>query len=119
MTKRPLGCIPREGQGQRTPKDVCTIMYSPALASSPQVNPLPRFAGDWITAWIDLHDDTGLLHVGAGPREWVLEALAPHKLFKAMAGRGPLEVEFNPELLVLLVPGAHKLVGSSFFRLRS
>lgn len=94
-------------------------MYNPTLASSPQTNPLTRFAGDWITAWIEVHDDTGLLHVGAGPREWVLEALAPHKLFKAMAGHGPLEVEFNPELLVVLLPGAHKLVGSSFFRLHS
>lgn len=94
-------------------------MYSPTLISSPARNPLPRFAGDWITAWLHLDAETGLLHVGAGPDEWVLEALAPHRLSSALQGRGPVEVQFNPELLVLLLPGAHELVGSSFFRLRA
>lgn len=94
-------------------------MYSPTLATPSTTNPLPRFSGDWITAWIDLDNDTGLLHVGAGPDEWVLEALAPHKLSAALAGRGPVEVQFNPELLVVLLPGAHELVGNSFFRLRA
>lgn len=94
-------------------------MYSPTLISSPTRNPLPRFAGDWITAWLDLDAETGLVHVGAGPDEWVLEALAPHKLSAALEGRDPVEVQFNPELLVLLLPGAHELVGSSFFRLRA
>lgn len=94
-------------------------MYSPTLTSSPTQNPLPRFTGDWITAWLDLDAETDLLHVGAGPHEWVLEALAPHKLSAALEGRGPVEVQFNPELLVALLPGAHELVGSSFFRLRA
>lgn len=94
-------------------------MYSPALATASPANPLPRFAGDWITAWLEIDHDTGLLHVGSGPDDRVLEALAPHKLAAALAGRGPVEVQFNPELLVVLVPGAHELVGSSFFRLRT
>ena len=94
-------------------------MYSPTLTSSPSENTLPRFTGDWITAWLDLDAETGLVHVGAGPDEWVLEALAPHKLSAAVEGRGPVEVQLNPELLVLLLPGAHALVGSSFFRLRA
>ena len=93
-------------------------MYSPTLASSPAKNPLPRFIGDWIAAWLRLDTQTGLLHVGAGPEQWVLEALAPHQLAAALNGRGPVEVQFNPELLVVLLPGAHELVGSSFFRLR-
>jgi hypothetical protein len=94
-------------------------MYSRTLTTAPAKNPLPRFAGDWITAWLHLDAHTDLLHVGAGPHEWVLEALAPQKLSAALAGRGPVEVQFNPELLVLLLPGAHELVGSSFFRLRA
>lgn len=94
-------------------------MYSPTLAPSSPTNPLPRFSGDWITAWLRIDSDTGLLFVGAGPEEWVLEALAPHKLSAAVDGRGPVEVQFNPELLVVLLPGAHELVGDSFFRLRA
>ncbi|MFL4473697.1 hypothetical protein ACIPVK_06865 [Paeniglutamicibacter sp. MACA_103] len=94
-------------------------MYSPTLTSSPTANPLPRFAGDWITAWLNLDAETDLLHVGAGPDEWLLEALAPHKLSAALEGHGPVEGQFNPELLVVLLPGAHELVGSSFFRLRA
>lgn len=92
-------------------------MYSPTLTTVSPSSLLPRFAGDWITAWLDLDRDTGLLHIGAGPTEWVLEAYAPHKLTDALAGRGPVEIQFNPELLVVLLPGAHQLVGSSFFRL--
>ena len=94
-------------------------MYSPTVATASPANPLPRFSGDWITAWLDIDNDNSLLHVGAGPDEWVLEALAPHKLSAALAGRGPVEVQFNPELLVVLLPGAHELVGNSFFRLRA
>ncbi|MDO2933432.1 hypothetical protein [Paeniglutamicibacter sulfureus] len=94
-------------------------MYGPTLTSAPTDNPLPRFTGDWIAAWLHLDADTDLLHIGAGPDEWVLEALAPRKLSAALVGRGPVEVQFNPELLVLLLPGAHELVGSSFFRLRA
>jgi hypothetical protein len=94
-------------------------MYSPSLATASPANPLPRFAGDWITAWLDIDNDTSLLHVGSGPGEWVLEALAPQRLSAALDGRGPVEVQFNPELLVVLVPGAHELVGDSFFRLRA
>ena len=94
-------------------------MYSPTLATASPTNPLPRFSGDWITAWLDIDNDTSLLHVGAGPEEWVLEALAPDKLSAVLEGRGPVEVQFNPELLVVLLPGAHQLVGDSFFRLRA
>lgn len=94
-------------------------MYSPTLTAQPTENLVPRFAGDWISAWINRDADTGLLHVGSGPHEWVLEALAPQKLTEALTGRGPVEVQFNPELFVVLVPGAHALVGNSFFKLRT
>ncbi len=61
---------------------------------------------------------TGLLQIGAGPSEWLLQAVAPEKLAAALEGRGPTEVQFNPELLVLLLPGAFTAAGTSFFRLR-
>ena len=93
-------------------------MYSPALNTTPS-NPLPRFAGDWITAWVTLDQVSGLLHIGAGPEEWLLEAMAPDKLAAALKSSGVIEAEFNPELRVLMIPGAHEQAGSSFFRLRS
>lgn len=87
---------------------------APAAAA----NPLPRFAGDWISAWLDFDPGTGLLQLGAGPNEWLLEALSPDKLAAALDGRGPAEVQFNPELRVLLLPGGYESAGTSFFRLR-
>ena len=87
-------------------------------APATSANPLPRFAGDWITAWLDHDPGTGLLQLGAGPSEWLLQAVAPEKLAAALEGRCPVEVQFNPELLVLLLPGAFSSAGTSFFRLR-
>ncbi len=87
-------------------------------APETSTNPLPRFAGDWITAWLDFDPATGLLQIGAGPSEWLLQSVAPEKLAAALEGRGPTEVQFNPELLVLLLPGAFAAAGTSFFRLR-
>lgn len=92
-------------------------MYSPTLSTA-SLNPLPRFAGDWITAWVTLDPVSGLLHIGAGPEEWLLEAMAPDKIAAALKASGAIEAEFNPELLVLMIPGAHEQAGSSFFRLR-
>ncbi|WP_146111944.1 hypothetical protein [Arthrobacter sp. MYb227] len=92
-------------------------MYSPTI-NTISANPLPRFTGDWITAWINLDPTSGLLHIGAGPEEWLLEAIAPDKLEAALRSSGASEAEFNPELLVLMIPGAHEQAGSSFFRLR-
>lgn len=93
-------------------------MYSPTLNTA-SLTPLPRFSGDWITAWVSLDPASGLLHVGAGPEEWLLEAVAPHKLAAILDSAEAIEAEFNPELLVVMIPGAHEQAGSSFFRLRA
>ena len=92
-------------------------MYSPTI-NAISANPLPRFTGDWITAWVTLDQVSGLLYIGAGPEEWLLEAMAPDKLAAAVKSSVALEAQFNPELLVLMIPGAHEQAGSSFFRLR-
>ncbi|MFF5794448.1 hypothetical protein ACFY5D_20590 [Paeniglutamicibacter sp. NPDC012692] len=94
------------------------MSHNTYAAPATTANPLPRFAGDWITAWLDYDPGTGLLQLGAGPSEWLLEALAPEKLASALDGRGPTEVQFNPELSILLLPGAFTAAGTSFFRLR-
>lgn len=82
-------------------------------------NPLPRFGGDWISAWLHFDLSTGLLHVGAGPHDWILEPVDPEKLRVALDSNRPVIGQFNPDLKIALVPGAHQITGTSFFRLRS
>ncbi|GAA1415990.1 hypothetical protein AUR04nite_29700 [Glutamicibacter uratoxydans] len=113
-----------------------TLSTSPLLAAA---NPLPRFANDWISAWLQFDQSSNLLHIGAGPREWLLEPVEPAKIASVLGsgeqllgsgeqllgsgeqllGSGEqLLGEFNPGLKIALVPGAHQVAGTSFFRLR-
>ncbi|ALQ32053.1 hypothetical protein AA310_03100 [Arthrobacter sp. YC-RL1] len=90
------------------------------LAAKPlTANPLPRFANDWISAWLQLDGGTGLLHIGAGPREWILEPLDPTALGAAVDPGTQIVGQFNPDLKIALIPGSHLVAGSSFFRLRA
>ncbi len=93
--------------------------YAGSLETSDLINPLPRFANDWISAWLQFDSGTGLLHIGAGPREWILEPVDPLKLSSAVDSGIQVQGQFNPGLKIALIPGSHQLVGSSFFRLRA
>ena len=96
-------------------------MHNTALASaiehSTGGNPLPRFANDWVSAWLQFDAFSNLLHVGAGPHEWLLEPENPTVLGTVLNNGEQLRGEFNPDLKIALVPGAHLQVGTSFFRL--
>ncbi len=92
-----------------------TLSTSPLLAAA---NPLPRFANDWISAWLQFDQGSNLLHIGAGPREWLLEPVEPAKIASVLGSGEQLLGEFNPGLKIALVPGAHQVAGTSFFRLR-
>lgn len=93
--------------------------YLGVAASPHRADPLPRFANDWISAWLQFDGGTGLLHIGAGPREWVLEPVDPSALGAAVVPGTQIEGQFNPDLKIALIPGSHVVAGSSFFRLRA
>ncbi|WP_313814494.1 hypothetical protein [Glutamicibacter sp.] len=96
-------------------------MHNATLAASRQRfsadNPLPRFANDWISAWLQFDQDTNLLHIGAGPHEWLFEPVESAKLASVLSEGEQLRGEFNPGLKIALIPGAHQIAGTSFFRL--
>lgn len=83
----------------------------------PQVS--ARFSSDWISArfWVD--HSTGQLTVAADGERWNLEAEDPELLDKVLDPTQPKDGEFNSALRILLVPRAHEIAGTSFFRLRN
>lgn len=92
---------------------------APAIEHSNSGNPLPRFANDWVSAWLQFDASSNLLHVGAGPHEWLLEPVDPTALRTVLGSGRQLRGEFNPDLKIALIPGAHQQVGTSFFRLHA
>ena len=78
-----------------------------------------RFASDWISAQFWLDHSTKTLAITADDQQWTLEAEEPELLAKALDHFPGQVGEFNAKLKVLLIPGAHQIVGTSFFRLRN
>lgn len=93
--------------------------YPGPAAAPEQASPLPRFPNDWISVWLQFNGGTGLLHIGAGPHEWILEPFDPTALGAAVDPGTQIEGQFNPDLKIVLIPGSHLVAGSSFFRLRA
>lgn len=77
----------------------------------------PRFAGDWIEAWLRLCPDSSTVHLGTSDMDWILPASDIGALASALEGASGAAVQFNPDAGLVLVPGAHERLGSSFFRL--
>ena len=91
---------------------------SHAVFTSTQLQALARFTGDWIDAFFDLDPLTGLVHIGAGPEEWIAEPEALNEFTLVAGAERSVEGQFNPQAMVALIPGAYRVVGTSFFRLR-
>jgi hypothetical protein len=88
----------------------------PVPASAEPQHTAPRFANDWIPATLRLGH--GTVHVGSGALDWILVPDDFEALERAVGRQGRTEVEWNPDLGRLLVPGGHERTGRSFFTLR-
>ncbi|WP_345472293.1 hypothetical protein QMQ05_01135 [Glutamicibacter ectropisis] len=77
-----------------------------------------RFSSDWISARFWKDRTTGQLTIAADGQLWNLEPEQPELLDKVLDPATVNDAEFNAHLKILLVPRAHEIAGTSFFRLR-